>query len=80
MLKLTNVTKKYRKAKAINRISLSIPEMGIYCLLGRNGAGKTTLMKMLSGHIPATEGQITVVGKKVSPGNMPEEVAYIEPC
>jgi len=78
MIEFKNVAKKYGKATAINNMTLNIPENGIYCLLGRNGAGKTTFMKMLAGHIPATQGQITVGGKKVSPGNMPEDVAYIE--
>ncbi|MCL2571712.1 MAG: ABC transporter ATP-binding protein [Defluviitaleaceae bacterium] len=78
MINLKYVTKKYGKSTAIKNMSLSIPESGIYCLLGRNGAGKTTLMKMLAGHIPATEGKIAVDNKKVSPGNMPEAVSYIE--
>jgi len=78
MIELKNVTKKYGKATAINDISLSIPPQGIYCLLGRNGAGKTTLMKMLAGHIAATQGQLTLAGKKISPSNMPEDVSYIE--
>jgi len=78
MIELSNVTKQYGKTTAIDNMNLNMPESGIYCLLGRNGAGKTTFMKMLAGHIPATEGQIAVDGKRVSPGNMPEEVAYIE--
>jgi len=78
MIELKSVTKKYGKSTAIKNMNLSIPESGIYCLLGRNGAGKTTLMKMLAGHISATKGEITVDGKKASPGNMPEAVSYIE--
>lgn len=78
MIELSNVTKQYRGVTAIDRISLSIGDNGIYCLLGRNGAGKTTLMKLLAGHIAATGGQITVDGKRVSPSRMPECVNYIE--
>ena len=78
MIKLKNVTKKYGKTTAINQLSLTIPHSGIYCLLGRNGAGKTTLMKLLAGHIPATQGRITVNGEPVSPGKMPEDIQYIE--
>jgi len=78
MIEMSNVTKKYGGITAIGRISLKIPESGIYCLLGRNGAGKTTLMKMLAGHIAATEGRIFIDGKTVSPGKMPECVNYIE--
>ena len=78
MIEFTNVTKRYGSTTAIDRISFSIPEQGIYCLLGRNGAGKTTLMKLLAGHIPTTEGEITVDGKIVSTSCMPENVNFIE--
>ena len=78
MIEMSNVTKKYGGITAIDRISLKIPESGIYCLLGRNGAGKTTLMKMLAGHTATTEGRIFIDGKTVSPGKMPECVNYIE--
>ena len=78
MIELTNVTKKYGKTMAIDRISLNICDHGIYCLLGRNGAGKTTLMKLIAGHIAATEGKIAVDGKAVSTSRMPENVNFIE--
>jgi ABC-2 type transport system ATP-binding protein len=78
MIEFTNVTKEYGSLKAVDRISLSIPEKGIYCLLGRNGAGKTTFMKLLAGHIAYTEGRIKVDGKTVTASSMPECVSYIE--
>jgi len=78
MIEFSDVTKKYGNLAAIDRITIDIPENGIYCLLGRNGAGKTTFMKLLAGHIAATGGKITVDGKPVSPGRMPECVNYIE--
>jgi len=78
MIDFTKVTKKYGSIMAIDGVSLSIAEHGIYCLLGRNGAGKTTLMKLLAGHISVTEGNITVGGKAVSTNRMPEDVSFIE--
>ena len=78
MIELKNVTKKYGSLAAVDRVSLNIPDSGIYCLLGRNGAGKTTLMKLLAGHIAATDGGITVEGKAVTTSRMPESVSYIE--
>lgn len=78
MIEFKNVTKKYGDTTAIDRISLSIPESGIYCLLGRNGAGKTTLMKLIAGHIAATDGTITVDSQRVSPAKMPECINFIE--
>ena len=78
MIEFKNVSKKYGDTNAIDGISLQIPESGIYCLLGRNGAGKTTLMKLLAGHIAATDGDIKIGGKRVSPAQMPDGVNYIE--
>jgi ABC-2 type transport system ATP-binding protein len=78
MIEFADVTKNYGGAAALDRINLNIPDSGIYCLLGRNGAGKTTFIKLLAGHIAATDGRITVDGKRVSPGNMPDCVNYIE--
>jgi ABC-2 type transport system ATP-binding protein len=78
MIEFTSVTKEYGALAAIDCISLKIPDRGIYGLLGRNGAGKTTFMKLLSGHIAATEGRITVDDKSVSVSRMPESVTFIE--
>jgi len=78
MIEFKNTTKRYGGTLALDRISLSIPDDGIYCLLGRNGAGKTTFLKLLAGHIAATSGEIIVDGKAVSPGHMPENVNFIE--
>ncbi|MCL1807429.1 MAG: ABC transporter ATP-binding protein [Oscillospiraceae bacterium] len=78
MIEFSNVSKIYKDTTAIDRLTLNLPERGIYCLLGRNGAGKTTLMKLAAGHIAANEGGIAVDGQKVSTGRMPESVNYIE--
>lgn len=57
-LKITNLTKTYRKGKcAIDDLSLELKN-GMFGLLGPNGAGKTTLMKMLSTLLEPTSGAI----------------------
>jgi len=78
MIEFINVTKDYGKTRAIDDLSLRLPDQGISCLLGRNGAGKTTFLKLLAGHIPVSKGEIIVDGKSVSPGHMPETVSFIE--
>ena len=78
MIEFKNVTKKYGDVMAIDDMSLAIPENGIYCLLGRNGAGKTTFLKLLAGHIAATDGEIIVEGQKVTTGRMPESINFVE--
>lgn len=53
-----NLTKTYHEQKAVNNLSLEIPENEVYGLLGANGAGKSTTLKMLAGLIKPSEGEI----------------------
>lgn len=62
IIKINNVSKKYKNIKALNNISLSINEGELYGLLGVNGAGKTTLLKILSGLTDLTSGEFIVAG------------------
>ncbi len=54
------LTKKYKDKVAVNSIDLKIKEGELFALLGVNGAGKTTTIKMLSGLILPTSGDITI--------------------
>jgi len=59
-IKVINITKKYGKQKALNKVSFEIKSGEIVGLLGPNGAGKSTLMKILTGFIPPTSGEAFV--------------------
>lgn len=48
--------------RALNDISLSIPDGSRLAVLGHNGAGKTTLLRVISGVYPTSEGRISVQG------------------
>ena len=54
---LKNITKKYGDKKVVNNITTSMTP-GVYALLGANGAGKTTLMRMMTGILEPTSGEI----------------------
>ena len=54
------LTKKFKEKTAVNNMDLSIKEGELFALLGVNGAGKTTTIKMLSGLIKPTSGDITI--------------------
>ncbi len=56
------LSKRYRKQLALDELSLSIPEGGVYALLGPNGAGKTTALKLMMNLHPPTSGEATVLG------------------
>ena len=57
-LKADRLTKQYDNKIAVDRLSFSL-EKGVTGLLGANGAGKTTLMRMLSGLLTPTSGEIS---------------------
>lgn len=75
---LKNVSKSFVDKKAVDNISFSLQEPGVYGLLGTNGAGKTTTIRMLLGIIKKDSGEITWNGKPVDRKNvnfgyLPEE-------
>lgn len=55
-----NITKLYGEQKALNNVSFSIEKGEIVGFLGPNGAGKSTMMKIISGYIKASEGEVSV--------------------
>lgn len=59
---IEGLSKDYSKLKALNNITLHVPEGTIYGLVGPNGAGKTTLIKMLVGALKPTSGSVKVLG------------------
>ena len=78
MIELKQVTKQYGQATVLKKITLSIDEPGIYCLLGRNGAGKTTLLKSIAGYQNITDGTIQVDGKVITTSTLDTGSSYIE--
>ena len=66
LIRMENITKSYGPVRALEGVSLRVDRNEIVGLLGDNGAGKSTLIKILSGAVPASSGEIYVKGKKVS--------------
>jgi len=57
-----DLSKVYGAQKAVEKVSFEVQPGQILGFLGPNGAGKSTTMKMITGYIPPSEGQITVRG------------------
>lgn len=54
--------REYETKRAVNEVNLTVSEGEFIGLIGPNGAGKTTLMKLLTGIIAPTSGEISVLG------------------
>lgn len=65
-VRIQSVTKRFGPLVAVSDVSLEVPEGTFLGLLGRNGAGKSTLIKMITGLMKPTQGEIHVLGEKVS--------------
>ena len=64
-IEVKNLSKFYGQQAAVNDISFSIQKGEIVGFLGPNGAGKSTTMKILTGFIPATSGEVKICGMEV---------------
>ncbi|MEN3930321.1 ribosome-associated ATPase/putative transporter RbbA [Microvirga sp. W0021] len=64
------LTCRFGSFTAVDHVSFKIPEGEIFGFLGSNGCGKSTTMKMLTGLLPATEGEARLFGEVLDARNM----------
>jgi gliding motility-associated transport system ATP-binding protein len=62
MIKVENLVKVFGAKRAVDGVSFSVERGEVLGFLGPNGAGKSTTMRMITGFIPPTEGNVTVGG------------------
>ena len=74
-IEFKEITKEFGSKTAVNALSLTIEEGELFGLLGVNGAGKTTAIRMASGLLLPTSGEISVCGLSVA--EHPAEVKKI---
>jgi ABC-2 type transport system ATP-binding protein len=73
------IEKQFANHKALDDVSISVPEGSIYGLLGPNGAGKTTLIRIINQITGPDKGEVTYMGRPMkaddifSIGYLPEE-------
>src|SRR2546426_4021702 len=71
-IEVSRLVKTYAGVTAVSDISFSVARGEIIGFLGPNGAGKSTTMRILSGYLPATSGDVQVCGVPVA--TQPDEV------
>ena len=84
MIEVEGLTKRFVDKDVVADVSFFVPEGEVLGFLGPNGAGKTTTMRMITGFLPATSGNVRVGGLDVARdplgvrariGYLPENVA-----
>ena len=79
ILEVENVVKQYAGHRALDGVSLKVPENTVYGLLGPNGAGKTTLIRIINCITAPDSGDVRLNGKRMTAedvshiGYLPEE-------
>ncbi len=78
MIEVRNLTKTFSEVRALDDLSLTVPEGAVYGLVGPNGAGKSTLIRHITGIFRPDAGTVTVDGQPVyeNPA-VKSKIAYI---
>ncbi|MGJ4955921.1 ABC transporter permease subunit [Bradyrhizobium sp. HKCCYLRH2015] len=71
LLQVDNARKQFGGVVAVNNVSFDVQAREIVALIGPNGAGKSTTFNLITGVLPPTSGNISVLGKAV--GNAPPQ-------
>ena len=79
MIEAAGLARRYGEFTAVEGISFSIADGEILGMLGPNGAGKTTTIRMITGFLPPTAGQVTINGHDLfrEPNRARREIGYL---
>ena len=79
MISVSNLSKNYGKVKAVDSISFDLKDGEVVGFLGANGAGKTTTLKMITGYLVPSNGDIKVNGLDIvdNTSEIQEMIGYL---
>ena len=79
MIKIDKLTKNYDDVKAVKSISFELGDAQIVGFLGANGAGKSTTLKMITGYLAPTSGNVYVDDKNIIDNciDIQKEIGYL---
>ena len=78
-LKATQLTRRFGPNTAVNKVSFDLSKGEVLGFLGPNGAGKSTTMRMLTGNLAPTEGQVEICGINIieDPKSAKAKIGYL---
>jgi len=76
LLEVENVVKQYAGHRALDGVSLTVPENTVYGLLGPNGAGKTTLIRIINCITAPDSGEVRLHGKRLTSADV-QHIGYL---
>jgi ABC-2 type transport system ATP-binding protein len=79
LIQVENVSKKYGKHLAVDRLNFTVEKGEILGFLGPNGAGKSTTMNIITGYLSATEGSVKIGGHDIleEPKEAKQQIGYL---
>lgn len=72
LLRVRNISKRFGITRALEGVSVDFLPGEVHALMGENGAGKSTLGKIIAGLHRQDEGEVTVAGRRLTPGSLQE--------
>jgi len=76
LLEVENVVKQFAGHRALDSVSLTVPENTVYGLLGPNGAGKTTLIRIINCITAPDSGEVRLHGKRMTAADV-QHIGYL---
>ena len=76
LLEVENVVKQFAGHRALDGVSLTVPENTVYGLLGPNGAGKTTLIRIINCITAPDSGEVSLNGKRITSADV-QHIGYL---
>ena len=79
MIEITNLSKRYGSRLAVNRLNLQIEEGELFGFVGPNGAGKTSTIRMMTGLLQPTAGDVKIAGQSIreNPNAIRRAIGYM---
>ena len=79
MIEVKNLTKQFGSKTAVDDLSFSVEQGEVLGFLGPNGAGKSTTMRVITGFIPASSGEVEICGIPIArqPENAKRKIGYL---